>query len=74
MKKLFLVLACAALSFGASATVLWVGSCGAQVYTVGEEYFEDEDEDDEDGSAESYYQLLNQIYCGEKSDNYTIYR
>ncbi len=77
MKKLFLVLACAALTLSASATVLWVGSCGAQVYTVGEDYFESEDQ--EEGSleassaADDYYQELNEIYCGKRSKDYTIY-
>ncbi|MBO5455781.1 MAG: hypothetical protein J6A20_04625 [Muribaculaceae bacterium] len=69
------MLACAALTLSASATVLWVGSCGYAIYTVGEDYFESEDQ--EDGTAEEaaarYYEELNETYCGEKSDRYTIY-
>lgn len=75
MKKLFLVLACAALTLSASATVLWEGTCGFQIYTVDEDYFESEDQEEGCGdSAAEYYAELNAIYCGEKSYDYKIHR
>ncbi|RXE70626.1 hypothetical protein ED352_09160 [Muribaculaceae bacterium Isolate-002 (NCI)] len=67
-KKIICAAAFIAAIIGASATVTWVGECGAEVITVSYKYFDNPIE------IEEYYQELNQIYCGTKKGLYTIIR
>lgn len=68
-KKLLVLIVCAVSVLGASATILFTSSCGKQVYTVGPEYFDEEDEDDQEFSAEAYYEWLDAYLCGEGNNN-----
>ena len=68
MKKNLLSAICMTVMIGStSASVLWTGSCGYETVTVGEKAFENKEE------TEKYYEELNEIFCGEKSDNYDIH-
>lgn len=66
-KKIICAVAFIAAIIGASATVTWVGECGADATTVDERYFESEAEADE------FYRGLNEILCGtENGGEYTL--
>lgn len=68
-KKIICSVAFLAAIIGASATVTWIGECGADVTTADERYFESKKEADE------YYRELNEIFCGtENGGEYTIIR
>jgi hypothetical protein len=66
MKKVILTMLCAASMLGASATILWEGSCGYKIYTVDASWFETPEE------AEEYYAELEDIFCGENGGEQTI--
>lgn len=68
-KKIICSVAFLAAIIGVSATVKWVGACGAEVITVSYEYFIDAPEE-----IDEYYQLLNTIYCGVEDGEYRIIR
>lgn len=68
-KKIICSVAFLAAIIGASATVKWVGACGAEVMTVSYEYFIDDPIE-----IDAYYRELNQIYCGVKDGEYHIIR
>lgn len=68
-KKIICSVAFLAAIIGASATVKWVGACGAEVMTVSYEYFIDNPIEIDD-----YYKELNQIYCGVEDGEYRIIR
>lgn len=68
-KKIICSVAFLAAIIGASATVTWIGECGAEVTTADEGYFENKKE------AEEYYHELNEIFCGtEKGGDYQLRR
>ncbi len=64
-KKILLVAAFATSVIAASATILWTGSCGAQVYTVSSSFFDSEEE------ASDFYAELEEILCGSEGE-YTL--
>ncbi|MDE6346837.1 MAG: hypothetical protein K2L55_09220 [Muribaculaceae bacterium] len=72
-KKIICSVAFLAAIIGASATVKWVGECGAEVITVSYEYFIEEPIANPI-EIEEYYQELNQIYCGVNKGLYRIIR
>ncbi len=65
-KKIMLGAILLTAAIGASASVGFISSCGVQVCTVSEEYFEST------ADMEEYYLELNDILCGPGSSDYTI--
>lgn len=62
MKKIFLLVAFAAVAFSADASMIYTKWCGKQVQTVSPDYFTN----DED--REWYYNWLNEDLCGSATD------
>ena len=62
MKKIFLLVAFAAVAFGADASMMFTSWCGKVCQTVDESYFEDP------ADWESYKRELNKIMCGSEEN------
>lgn len=68
-KKIICSVTFLAAIIGASATVTWIGECGADVTTADERYFESEE------AADAYYRELNEIFCDtENGGEYILIR
>lgn len=67
MKKVILMGVCLVSMLGASATILWEGSCGYKTYTIDKKGFATEKD------AEEYYRELNDIFCGDEEGEYIIH-
>ncbi len=63
MKKFIITCICAISALGASATILFISSCGQEVYTVGPDYFKTSDD------AMEYYMELDSILCDEEDED-----
>ncbi len=62
MKKIFLLVAFAAVAFGADASMMFTSWCGKVCQTVSPDFFEDP------ADWEDYKRELNKIMCGSEDD------